>query len=172
MMDSWYGLFSLEKETNVKNDNYSTIMFSLILFFQTGAITCSSDTTAKVWKFDLVKLEGSKAKVLSVLHTRTLKLDDQVLAVKQSPCGKFIAAALLDSTVKIFFTDTFKVSYRTILYKLIFVSHLSGQMLLHAVSTKCNLLIDIWCVPYVFKGLHVAKRESPSPLFEFYKIIC
>lgn len=75
---------------------------------QTGAITCSADQTVKVWKFDLVKTEGSKAKVLSVLHSRTLKLDDQALSVKQSPCGKLLAVALLDSTLKVFFMDTFK----------------------------------------------------------------
>jgi U3 small nucleolar RNA-associated protein 12 len=51
----------------------------------------------------------SKAKVLSLLHLRTLKLEDSVLCVKLSPNGKFVAVALLDSTVKIFFVDTFKV---------------------------------------------------------------
>jgi U3 small nucleolar RNA-associated protein 12 len=50
----------------------------------------------------------SKAKVLSLLHLRTLKLEDSVLCVKLSPNGKFVAVALLDSTVKIFFVDTFK----------------------------------------------------------------
>ncbi|XP_014292016.1 WD repeat-containing protein 3 [Halyomorpha halys] len=75
---------------------------------QTGAITCSGDTTVKLWNFELVNLENSKAKALSVLHTRTLKLEDPVLSVKCSPCGKLIAAALLDSTVKVFFLDTFK----------------------------------------------------------------
>lgn len=51
----------------------------------------------------------SKAKVLSLLHTGTLKLEDAVLCVKISPNSKFVAVALLDSTVKIFFLDTFKV---------------------------------------------------------------
>ncbi|XP_014254086.1 WD repeat-containing protein 3 [Cimex lectularius] len=75
---------------------------------QAGAITCSGDTTVKVWTFELVNVDGSKGKVLSVQHVRTLKLSDAVLSVKVSPCGKLIAAALLDSTVKIFFWDTFK----------------------------------------------------------------
>lgn len=48
--------------------------------------------------------------MLSLLHTRTLKLEESVLCVRISPNGKFIAVALLDSTVKIFFLDTFKVS--------------------------------------------------------------
>lgn len=36
-------------------------------------------------------------------------MEEAVLAVKISPNNKFIAVALMDSTVKIFFLDTFKV---------------------------------------------------------------
>lgn len=66
----------------------------------------------KFWQFELITDEKSesKAKVLSLLHNRTLKLDDCVLCVRISPNSKFVAVALLDSTVKIFFMDTFKVS--------------------------------------------------------------
>ena len=35
-------------------------------------------------------------------------MTDDVLAVKYSPDGRFLAVALLDSTVKIFFSDTLK----------------------------------------------------------------
>ena len=75
-------------------------------------MTGGGDKTVKFWQFELVVDEKSesKAKVLSLLHTRTLKLEDTVLCVKISPNGKFIAVGLLDSTVKIFFVDTFKVS--------------------------------------------------------------
>lgn len=75
-----------------------------------GCVTGGGDKTVKFWQFELVVDEKSesKAKVLSLLHTRTLKLDDSVLCVRLSPNGKFIAVALLDSTVKIFFVDTFK----------------------------------------------------------------
>uniref|UniRef100_A0A146MA61 WD repeat-containing protein 3 n=1 Tax=Lygus hesperus TaxID=30085 RepID=A0A146MA61_LYGHE len=74
----------------------------------TGIITASGDSTIKVWKFELVSVEGSKAKVLSILHTRTLKVDEPILCARISPCGKLIAASLLDSTTKIFFFDSFK----------------------------------------------------------------
>uniref|UniRef100_A0A6P7GVC0 WD repeat-containing protein 3-like n=1 Tax=Diabrotica virgifera virgifera TaxID=50390 RepID=A0A6P7GVC0_DIAVI len=75
-----------------------------------GCVTGGGDNTVKFWKFELIVDEKSesKAKVLSVLHTRTLKLEDSVLCVKISPNGKFIAVGLLDSTVKIFFVDTLK----------------------------------------------------------------
>ncbi|CAG9786267.1 unnamed protein product [Diatraea saccharalis] len=69
-----------------------------------------ADKTVKLWQSELIEdpTGESKAKVLSLLHTRTLELEESVLAVKISPNSKFIAVALLDSTVKIFFLDTFK----------------------------------------------------------------
>nr|XP_022909858.1 WD repeat-containing protein 3-like [Onthophagus taurus] len=75
-----------------------------------GCVTGGGDNTVKFWQFELIVDEKSesKAKVLSLLHTRTLKLEDSVLCVKLSPDNRFVAVALLDSTVKIFFTDTFK----------------------------------------------------------------
>lgn len=65
----------------------------------------------KFWNFELIHDPDSKikAKVLSVLHTRTLKLEECVLCVRISPNNRFVAVSLLDSTVKIFFLDTFKV---------------------------------------------------------------
>lgn len=49
-----------------------------------------------------------KNKQLALVHVRTLKMTDDVLAVKYSPDGRFLAVSLLDSTVKIFFQDTLK----------------------------------------------------------------
>ncbi|RVE44463.1 hypothetical protein evm_010867 [Chilo suppressalis] len=75
-----------------------------------GCYSGGADKTVKLWQFELIEdpTGESKAKVLSLLHTRTLELEESVLAVKISPNSKFIAVALLDSTVKIFFLDTFK----------------------------------------------------------------
>ncbi|KAM3964454.1 WD repeat-containing protein 3 [Aphomia sociella] len=75
-----------------------------------GCFTGGGDKTVKLWRFELIPdpTGESKAKVLSVLHTRTLELEEPVSAVQISPNNKFIAVALLDSTVKIFFLDTFK----------------------------------------------------------------
>ncbi|XP_047517729.1 WD repeat-containing protein 3 isoform X2 [Pieris napi] len=75
-----------------------------------GCYSGGGDKTVKLWQFELIDdpTGESKAKVLSLLHTRTLELEETVTAVKISPNSKFIAVALLDSTVKIFFLDTFK----------------------------------------------------------------
>ncbi|KAL3284711.1 hypothetical protein HHI36_018859 [Cryptolaemus montrouzieri] len=75
-----------------------------------GCVTGGGDQTVKFWQFELIvdQKNETSAKVLSLIHSRTLKLEDSVLCVKLSQNGKFLAVALLDSTVKIFFVDTFK----------------------------------------------------------------
>ncbi|PSN31419.1 WD repeat-containing protein 3 [Blattella germanica] len=78
---------------------------------QRGCVTGGGDATVKFWQFELIDDQNnkeSKAKVLSVLHTRTLKLDESVLVVRVSPNSRFVAASLLDSTVQVFFLDTLK----------------------------------------------------------------
>jgi U3 small nucleolar RNA-associated protein 12 len=49
-----------------------------------------------------------KIKQLGLVHVRTLKMTDDVLAVRYSPDGRLLAVALLDSTVKIFFANDLK----------------------------------------------------------------
>ncbi|XP_016840721.1 WD repeat-containing protein 3 [Nasonia vitripennis] len=75
-----------------------------------GVVSGGGDKTVKFWQFELVEdpESESKAKVLSVIHYKTLKLEESVLCVRISPNNRFVAVALLDSTVKIFFLDTFK----------------------------------------------------------------
>jgi WD40 repeat protein len=45
---------------------------------------------------------------LTLLHTRTLRMTDEVLCVKYTPNGKLVAVALMDATVKVFFTESLK----------------------------------------------------------------
>ncbi|KAH8407135.1 hypothetical protein KR222_007956 [Zaprionus bogoriensis] len=77
---------------------------------QKGCVTGSSDTTVKIWSFQLVDTEEGDARtqVLSLLHKNTLKLEETVLCVAVSPDMKYLAVGLLDATVKVFFLDTFK----------------------------------------------------------------
>ncbi|XP_051168179.1 WD repeat-containing protein 3 [Leptopilina boulardi] len=90
---------------------HSKELWSITLFpDMKGIASGGGDQTVKFWQFELINDPDSesKAKVLSVVHLRTLKLEESVLCVRISPNNKFVAVALLDSTVKIFFLDTFK----------------------------------------------------------------
>uniref|UniRef100_A0A182JRG0 Small-subunit processome Utp12 domain-containing protein n=1 Tax=Anopheles christyi TaxID=43041 RepID=A0A182JRG0_9DIPT len=75
-----------------------------------GCVSGGGDTTVKFWSFELIVGSGGQdaAKVLSLLHKNTLKLEETVLSVRISQNGKYIAVALLDTTVKIFFMDSLK----------------------------------------------------------------
>ncbi|OAD59414.1 WD repeat-containing protein 3 [Eufriesea mexicana] len=90
---------------------HSKELWSVTLFpDKKGVASGGGDQTVKFWNFELIQDPDReiKAKVLSVLHLKTLKLEDSVLCVRISPNSRFVAVALLDSTVKVFFLDTFK----------------------------------------------------------------
>lgn len=74
-----------------------------------GCVTGGGDSTVKFWSFELITdPSDNNRKVLSLIHKNTLQLEENVLSVKVTPDGKYVACALLDSTVKIFFMDSFK----------------------------------------------------------------
>ncbi|KAJ9117587.1 hypothetical protein QFC22_004437 [Naganishia vaughanmartiniae] len=89
-----------------------------------GLVTGSADKDVKFWDIRMKEVEGSgpgsrfitrlgeerviKTKQIGLVHTKTLKMTDDVLSVKYSPDGRLLAVALLDSTVKVFFQDTLK----------------------------------------------------------------
>lgn len=90
---------------------HSKELWSVTLFPDLkGVASGSGDKTVKFWNFELIEDPDNKikAKVLSVLHARTLKLEESVLCVRISPNNRFVAVSLLDCTIKIFFLDTFK----------------------------------------------------------------
>ncbi|KAK7807812.1 hypothetical protein U0070_012046 [Myodes glareolus] len=75
---------------------------------QRGFVTGGADKAVKFWDFELVTDKNSTQKRLSVKHTRTLQLDEDVLCVTYSPNQKLLAVSLLDCTVKVFYVDTLK----------------------------------------------------------------
>lgn len=76
-------------------------------------VTGSADKTAKFWNFQVVQEEipGTKRTTprLKLVHSRTLKVTDDILSIRFSPDARLLAVALLDNTVKVFFTDTLKL---------------------------------------------------------------
>uniref|UniRef100_A0A0D9VPM7 Small-subunit processome Utp12 domain-containing protein n=1 Tax=Leersia perrieri TaxID=77586 RepID=A0A0D9VPM7_9ORYZ len=73
-----------------------------------GFVTGSADHDVKFWEYQLMQKSDTESKQLTVTNVRTLKMNDDVLAVTISPTGKHIAVALLDCTVKVFFMDSLK----------------------------------------------------------------
>ncbi|KIK65368.1 hypothetical protein GYMLUDRAFT_70477 [Collybiopsis luxurians FD-317 M1] len=74
-------------------------------------VTGSADKDVKFWEFerkDAAEDNMQSGRLLSLVHLRTLKMTDDVLSVRYSPDGKFLAVAILDSTVKVFYQDTLK----------------------------------------------------------------
>lgn len=76
-------------------------------------VSGSADKTAKFWNFQVVQEEipGTKRTTprLKLAHTRTLKVNDDILNLRFSPDARLLAVSLLDNTVKVFFVDTLKL---------------------------------------------------------------
>ncbi|KAH7922440.1 WD40 repeat-like protein [Leucogyrophana mollusca] len=75
-------------------------------------VSGSADKEVKFWEFENKAVADEDVsptrKSLTLAHTRTLQMSDDVLSVKYSPNGKLLAVSLLDSTVKIFYQDSLK----------------------------------------------------------------
>ncbi|ORZ37046.1 WD40-repeat-containing domain protein [Catenaria anguillulae PL171] len=85
----------------------SAIWSIAVLPDKSGFITGGADKQVKFWDFALVKEEANR---VTAIHTRTLKLADEVLCVCVSPNQQVVAISLLDTTVKVFYLDTLKFS--------------------------------------------------------------
>lgn len=76
-------------------------------------VSGSADKSAKFWNFQVVQedIPGTKRTTprLKLVHTRVLKVSDDILCVRFSPDSRLLAVSLLDNTVKVFFTDTLKL---------------------------------------------------------------
>ncbi|KAL4741007.1 hypothetical protein BDV11DRAFT_183996 [Aspergillus similis] len=76
-------------------------------------VSGSADKSAKFWNFQVVQegIPGTKRTTprLKLVHTRTLKVSDDILSVRFSPDARLLAVALLDNTVKVFFNDSLKL---------------------------------------------------------------
>lgn len=64
-------------------------------------MSCNSVRLVLTNKLIQKLFDSQDSKHLTVSHVNTLKMNDDVLAVAVSPDAKYIAVALLDSTVKV-----------------------------------------------------------------------
>lgn len=78
-----------------------------------SVVTGSADKTAKFWDFKIVQEQvlGTTRTTpkLKLVQSKVLKVADDILNLKFSPDAKLLAVALLDNTVKVFFTDSLKL---------------------------------------------------------------
>ncbi|KAI1627591.1 Ca2+/calmodulin-dependent protein kinase [Exophiala viscosa] len=76
-------------------------------------VTGSADKSAKFWQFKVVQEEvlgtTRKNSKLTLVHSRTLKVTDDILSVCFSPDERLLAVSTLDNTVKVFFVDSLKL---------------------------------------------------------------
>ncbi|EXJ90989.1 hypothetical protein A1O1_04096 [Capronia coronata CBS 617.96] len=76
-------------------------------------VTGSADKSAKFWQFKVVQEEvlgtNRKNAKLVLVHSRTLKVADDILSLRFSPDERLLAVSTLDNTVKVFFVDTLKL---------------------------------------------------------------
>jgi len=78
-----------------------------------SVVSGGADKTAKFWDFKIVQemVLGTTRTTpkLKLVQSRILKVTDDILSLRFSPDSKLLAVSLLDSTVKVFFTDTLKL---------------------------------------------------------------
>ena len=77
-------------------------------------VSGSADSTAKFWEFKIVHeavLDTTRTspRLQLVLKSKVIKVSDEILAIRFSPDAKYLAVALLDFTVKVFFVDSLKL---------------------------------------------------------------
>lgn len=78
-----------------------------------SVVSGSADKTAKFWDFKIVQEQvlGTTRTTprLKLVQSRILKVADDILSLRFSPDARLLAVALLDNTVKVFFTDSLKL---------------------------------------------------------------
>ncbi|KAM3325172.1 WD repeat-containing protein 3-like [Capsicum chacoense] len=111
---------------------------------RTGFLTGSADHDIKFWEFQIVQKAGEDSKHLTASPTRSLKMNDDVLAIAVSLDGKFIVVALLDSTIKVFYMDSLKSTFSLYGHKLpVLCVDISSDVAL-LVSGSADKNVKIW----------------------------
>ncbi|KAK9755554.1 hypothetical protein RND81_01G034100 [Saponaria officinalis] len=73
-----------------------------------GFVTGSTDRDVKFWEYGKLQKSGEATERLTVSNVKTMTMSDEVVKIAISPDAKYIAVALQDSNVKVFYLDTLK----------------------------------------------------------------
>lgn len=112
-----------------------------------SVVTGSADKTAKFWDFTIIQepIPGTKRTTprLTLTHTRTLKLTDDILSLSFTPDARLLALSTLDNTIKVFFADSLKLFLTLYGHKLpvLSISISADSKLLASSSADKNLRI-------------------------------
>ena len=111
----WYDVNSARCLGKVKAHDGGSVYCMQLRPDGRGFATGGGDKQVKAWDFTLEEEPPSSPsptprpsqRALSIVLARTLTLTDDILCLRHSPNGKYLAVGLLDSTIKLFHADTF-----------------------------------------------------------------
>lgn len=111
-------------------------------------VTGSADKSAKFWEFRVIQEEilGTTRTTpkLTLVHTRTLKVSDDILSIRFSPDARLLAIATLDNTVKVFFIDSLKLFLTLYGHKLPVLSMDISYDSMLIVTSSADKNVRIW----------------------------
>ena len=111
-------------------------------------VTGSADKTVKFWDVEAQDEEEEVSGHPMVVHTRTLQMTDDVVAVRYShstdPTKRMVFASTLDSTIKVFFDDTLKFFLSLYGHKLPALAVDSSDDDVLLASSGADKVIKIW----------------------------
>lgn len=89
-----------------------------------SVVSGSADADVKFWTIGMAPIDndsldtngndtsttesGGSNMAFTLVHTKTLKMSDDVLCIKHSPDGKLLCVSLLDCSIKVFYKDSLK----------------------------------------------------------------
>ncbi|KAJ1827290.1 beta transducin, partial [Coemansia sp. RSA 2599] len=137
-----------------------------------GLVTGGADKSVKFWDFELVRDQQGDGSVvgrrrMTLEHVKTLKMSDDVLAVKCSPDSRLLAVSLLDTTVKVFYADSLKFFLSLYGHKLPVVSmDISSDSTL-LVTGSADKSVKLWGLDFGDCHRSILAHQEPVTAVKF-----